>query len=139
MRLRIGANLGHVTIVPCVDVGLEAAVAIAALGSLRKEAVILNGHRNLGLLRGGPDMEPNRPVQIRRSCRACRHRRFWPDGQTCRGRGSLLLLRKLLQGTHQDLLQFQGTSFGLRRKLGKYCGLRKRHFPRRLPRCRLLW
>ena len=41
VRLRIGANLGHITGVPGVDVGVEAAVAVATLGPLLDEAILL--------------------------------------------------------------------------------------------------
>ena len=41
VRFQIGGYLGHVSCVPGVDVGVEAAIAVAALGPLRDEAILL--------------------------------------------------------------------------------------------------
>ena len=62
VRLRVGANLGHVAVIPGVDVGLEAAVAVAALGPFWDEAILLLRYHNLGLLRSGANMEPDHRI-----------------------------------------------------------------------------
>ena len=79
MRVPVGANLGHITVVPCINVWLEAAIAATTLGPLREEAVLFPGHHNLDLPRGCADMEADGLIMVRRSGRAGRSRGFRPE------------------------------------------------------------
>ena len=84
MRFWIGGYL-HVTCISGVDVVIEAAIAVAALGPLRNEAILLQEHNGLSLQCSGADVKPQGPVWIRRGGRACHRWSFRPDAQAGRG------------------------------------------------------